>query len=263
MKIWGMWDYFVIFARDMAQEAGIIVRNFYRMMRSGALNEYMEMEMMSAYKWRQLVDIVIREDVASVAARAAKNQQYEASFNMPQTSRDRLISEADKDKGQRISADMNHPMLKSKYKQIRAEERRSDDYSKESLDVLKIIIATCQTMLGKGISTRHIIRLGNYIRVNAKKIDYDKVNRWLRALQLQRMASLVGSVLITNFALKKEEVPFVKKIDDRAAKMMTAALANGSSGRQNGALVFFEYAPLESASLFLKGIKTRLNSIEE
>ncbi len=241
----------------------IIIRNFYRMLRSGAMNEYVDMEPMSPHKWRKLANMMVREGVANVATRAVKNHQFEDSFNMPKDVRDMLYEEAVKKVGQNIRATMNNPSLNKKLNKISTNEHRSETYSKESLDLFGIIIANCQHMLNKGTSTRLIIRLGNYIRINADKVDYTKVNRWLKELQMHRVACLVGSILIVNFAFQLEEVPFVKKVDEKAARLMTIALTQESSAWQNKAFTYFEYAPLENVSILLKSLKTRLDSIEE
>ncbi len=233
------------------------------MLRSGAMNEYVDLEPMSPHKWRKLADMMMREGVANVASRAVKNHQYEETFNMPKEVCDKLHEEAAKKISQNIRPAMNNPGLNKKLSKLSTNERRSENYSKESLDLFGIIIANCQHILNKGISTRLIIRLGNYIRINASKVDYDKVNRWLKELQMHRVACLVGSILIVNFAFRKEEVPFVKKVDDKAARLMTMGLTQQSSAWQNKAFTYFEYAPLENVSILLKSLKTRLDSIEE
>ncbi len=247
----------------MTQTADIIIRNFYRMMRSGALNEYVDLEPMSPFKWRRLAGIAVAEGMASVVSRAVKNHQFEKNFNMPADTRAFLHGEAGKKKGQNIHPEMNNPLLEKKMKRIYATERLEENGSRESLDLLGIIIANCQHILNKGTSTRLVIRLGNYIRINAAKIDYAKVNRWLGELQLAKVAGLVGSILITNFAFGKEEVPFVKTVDNKAARMMTYSLMKRQQGMQNKAFAYFEYAPLENVSIILKSLKTRLDSIEE
>ncbi len=247
----------------MAQTIDIVIRNFYRMMRSGALNEYVEMEPMSAFKWRKLSEIVLSEGMANVASRAVKNHQFEESFNMPATLRELLHDEAKKKKSRIIRPEMNNPALNKKMSRIIREEKRSGECSKETLDMFGIIIANCQHLLNKGTSTKLTIRLGNYIRINAKNVDYAKVNRWLRELQMHKLAQLAGSILIVNFGFAKEEVPFVKKVDAKAAKMMTMGLMKRQPAWQNKAIAYFEYAPLENVSIILKSLKNKLDSIEE
>ncbi len=247
----------------MSETLDIVIRNFYRILRSGAMNEYVSIEPMSPHKWRRLAALVSAEGVADVAARAAKNLQYEDAFNMPLSLRQLLSEEALQQKSQQIRHEMNNPILKKKLDTILITEQRADNGSRETLDAIKIIIANCQQILAKGVSTRLIIRLGNYLRLNAKKIDYAKLALWLRELQLQRMAQLVGSILIMNFDFKKEELPFVKKVDAKAARLMTVGLQRPPSLWQRGAFDYFGYAPMENVSIILKSLKSRLDAIDE
>jgi len=241
----------------------IITRNFFKMMRSGALNEYVELEPMSAFKWNRLIDIVVAQDVITVASRAIKNHQYEAMFNMPQNLRDRVHQLAAEVEGQNIHIEMNSSMLNKKLNRIQALERRAEDFSKESLDLFNIIIANCQAMLNNGTSTRLIIQLGNYIRVKGNKVDYSKVDKWLRDMQMQKVAQLVGSILITNFSFKPEEIPFVKKVDPKAALIMMHCIMERKTEKHNKGITYFEYAPLENASILIGRLKSRLDTIEE
>lgn len=233
------------------------------MMRSGALGEYVELEPMSPFKWHRLAETVLSEDVANVASRAVKNHQYEQNFNMPRETRKLLHREAGSKKGQSIRPRLTNPLLNKKLDKIYATQRRSEECSKETLDVLGIIIANCQAILSEGISTRLVIRLGNYIRINQKKIDFAKVNQWLRDLQMHRVAQLLGSILITNFAFRQEEVPFVKKVDPKAAIIMMHSIMNRKKERQRRGFTYFEYAPMENASIILGRLKNRLETIEE
>ncbi len=247
----------------MSITADIITRNFFRMMRSGALNEYVDLEPMSAFKWQRLVETVIAENVASVASRAVKNHQYEQKFNMPQALRDKVHEAASNATSQSIRPEMDNPILNKKYKKIYTLERHSENYSKESLNLFNIIIANCHAILNRGTSTRLIIHLGNYIRINGERIDYDKVNHWLKELQMQKVAQLAGSILISNFAFKKEELPFVKSVDTKAATAMMQSIMQRRRVKHNKGITYFEYAPLENASIIIGRLKTQLDSIEE
>ncbi|MCD7713842.1 MAG: hypothetical protein LUI08_02775 [Prevotella sp.] len=247
----------------MAQLPDIVIRNFYRMMRCGALNENVAVEPMSAYKWRRTVETAAAEGVADIALRAAKNLQFERDFNMPAELRTLLQEEANRQRGRGIRPEMNNPSLEKKMKRIIAAGKHSEDCSKETLEAFGLIIANCQQVLVGGASVRLVIRLGNHLRVHGKRIDFEKVTSWLRELQMSRVATLVGSVLMANFAFKAEEVPFVKKADEKAAKMMTSSLAKRQSGEQNRGFAYFEYAPLENVSIILKSLKSRLDAIEE
>lgn len=247
----------------MQQNLDIITRNFFRMMRSGAMNEYVEMEPMSPFKWRRLAQLIIDQNVTSVASRAVKNHQYEQVFNMPAETRQLLHAEAAKSSGNSIRLEMNNRHLNKRLQKIHTLEKHSETYSKETLELFDIIIANCHALLNSGTSMLLIIKMGNYIRINASKIDFDKISKWLKELQMQRVANLAGTILIDNFAFKPEEVPFVKKPDSKAAFIMSDAINKRQDSTHNRGITYFEYAPLENTSILLGRLKGRLDSIEE
>lgn len=244
-------------------EIDIITRNFFKLMRSGALNEYVELEPMSAFKWNRLVEIIDLQDVIRVASRGIKNLQFDKKFNMPAVLRERVHAEAAKRQAQEISLEMNNPILKKKLTKIHLLEQQSADFSKETLGLFDYIIANCQAILNEGTSTKLIIRLGNYIRINNEKIDYNKINKWLKEMQMSRVAQLAGSILISNFSFKPEEVPFVKKVDPKAATVMMQSIINRRLEKHNKGITYFEYAPLENASIILGRLRSRLEAIDE
>lgn len=241
----------------------IITRNFFKMMRSGALNEYVELEPMSAFKWNRLIEIVNSQGVISVASRAVKNHQYEPKFNMPQVLREKVHQLASEAPTEKVQIEMTSAFLNKHLNKIHTLERHAEDYSRESLELFNIIIANCQAMLNNGTSTRLIIQLGNYIRIKGEKVDYAKIDRWLKEMQMTKMAQLVGSILISNFSFKPEEVPFVKKVDPKAALNMMHCIMERRTEKHNRGITYFDYAPLENASILLGRLKTRLDTIEE
>lgn len=248
----------------MQQNLDIITRNFFRMMRSGAMNEYVEMEPMSPFKWRRLAQLIVDQNVTSVASRAVKNHQYEQVFNMPAETRQFLHDNAGKSVGSSsIRLELNNRHLNKKLQKIHTLEKHSDTYSRETLELFDIIIANCHAILNRGTSMLLIIKMGNHIRINSANIDYTKISRWLKDMQMQRVADLAGTILIDNFAFKKEEIPFIRKTDSKAAFVMSESINNRLESNHNRGITYFEYAPLENASIILGRLKGRLDSIEE
>lgn len=241
----------------------IVSRNFFKLMRSGAMNEYIQLEPMSAFKWTKLIDIAVEQDVASVAARAIRNQQYEKSFNMPEPLREKVITLAKQSQKHTLDISLDNPLLNRKLSRIYNAEKNSENYSEETLTLFNIIIANCNAILNHGTSTRLVIRLGNYMRVCANKIDYTKINQWIASVQMRRVAQLVGSILICNFAFKEEEVPFVRKKDPKAATLMMQNITRQKAKKHTRGITYFEYAPLENASILFSQLKGRLDDIEE
>ena len=57
----------------MSNELDIIKRNFFRILRSGALNEFESLEPMSAYKWNKLTSLVMAQGVEKIAQKGLRN----------------------------------------------------------------------------------------------------------------------------------------------------------------------------------------------
>ena len=55
----------------------IIQRNFFRLLRSGALNEFVSLEPMSHYKWQQLGNLVVAQGVEPIAVKGMRNHTFD------------------------------------------------------------------------------------------------------------------------------------------------------------------------------------------
>ena len=71
----------------------IIQRNFFRLLRSGVLNEYESLEPMSTFKWNRLFQIVKVQGVEDIALKGIKNHTYYENANIPKTLVDSLMEE--------------------------------------------------------------------------------------------------------------------------------------------------------------------------
>ena len=61
----------------------IIQRNFFRLLRSGVLNEYESLEPMSNFKWNRLFQIIRVQGVEDIALKGIKNHTYDENANIP------------------------------------------------------------------------------------------------------------------------------------------------------------------------------------
>ncbi len=176
---------------------------------------------------------------------------------------------------------LNHRLNK-----IETEERHAIDTSTETLHLLRIIVSNVNAMLAGGISLMGIITLGKYLRERGDKVDFIKLETWLRKLRLQRMAQLEGSILITFFNFEKDEIPFVRRIEKGAYGLTLRSLyynikerqdieieqsasgllhSTGGTMRKNlrQSMRYFGYAPVETTSNFLSKLFRSISEIEE
>ena len=261
----------------------IITRNFFRLLRSGALNEYEPMEPMSAFKWRRLDQMVHAQHVERAALKGIKNHQFDEMMNIPEDLANQTPGNSAHQEEPRLS---NH-YLNFRLSRIENAERHAIDTNVDALNVLKIIVGNVSSMLNHGTMLSGIIELGSYLRNKGDKVDFVKLDTWLGKLQLRRMAQLQGSMLMSVFNFDQDELPFVRHVEAAANKLVLRSVTHSASDtaeewhfrqlssgfvQNNSALLrrnlrrslrYITYAPLETVSNFFNNFARSLQEIEE
>lgn len=261
----------------------VITRNFFRLLRSGALNEYESLEPMSAFKWYRLDQMVHAQHVEAAALKGARNHQYDEMMNIPPD----LLSKTVQSRMIIDNVRLSNRWLNHKLRKIDEEEQRQPNVNFATLDVLKIIVFTVSEMLNHGMMLNGIIILGSYLRTKGNDVDNEKLNRWLNRLHLRRIAQLMGSMLITVFNFKPEELSFVQRTEPSAYRLVLRSVNHAASDtaeewhfrqtnsgfvRNNSALLrrnlrrslrYVAYAPLETMSNYFNNFARSLQEIEE
>ena len=101
---------------------------------------------------------------------------------------------------------MNNGFLNRRLASIQENERHAIDTSIETIHLLRIIVSNINGILANGVNLGGIIEMGNYLRTKGDKVDFVKLEKWLRKLRIQRMAQLQGSVLILFFEIGRAHV---------------------------------------------------------
>lgn len=181
---------------------------------------------------------------------------------------------------------MSNRLLNHRLAKIEEQELHAMDTSIESIELLKLIIVNVNCALSDGINLNQIIRLGTYLRTSGDKVDFVKIDTWLQKLRMQRMAQLMGSVLIYFFQFEQDEIPFVRRPEPGAKKLTLRSLyyninehesirfkqgaaglvhTTGGTMRKsiNRSMRYFSYAPIESTSSFLHNLFKSISEIEE
>lgn len=260
----------------------IITRNFFRLLRSGALNEYEPMEPMSAFKWRRLDQMVHAQHVERAALKGIKNHQFDEMMNIPEDLANQTPDNSAHQEEPRLS---NH-YLNFRLSRIENAERHAIDTNVDALNVLKIIVGNVSSMLNHGTMLSGIIELGSYLRNKGDKVDFVKLDKWLSKLRIQRMAQLQGSVLILFFDFEQDEIPYVRHVERGAYKLTLRSLYYNEQDRQDihfnetqagfvhvtggtmrknlrRSMRYLEYAPIETISNFCNNFFKSLSEIEE
>lgn len=261
----------------------IITRNFFRLLRSGSLNEYEPLEPMSAFKWDRLDRMVHAQHVESYAQKGVRNHQYDEMMNIPK----RLINDNLEDSVSSAQPQLSNRLLNRRLRKIVEAERHAIDTNIGSIEVLHIIIANISGMLNKGMMLSGIIRLGSYLRNKGDKVDFVKLEDWLSKLHIRRMAQLQGSMLIAVFNFEQDEIPFVQRIEPSAYQLVLRSVLHSASDtaeewhfrqsrsgfvQNNSTLLrrnlrrslrYINYAPIETISNYFNNFARSLQEIEE
>ena len=261
----------------------IITRNFFRLLRSDALNEYEPMEPMSAFKWRRLDQMVHAQHVERAALKGIKNHQFDEMMNIPED----LANQTPDNSAQQEEPRLSNHYLNFRLSRIENAERHAIDTNVDALNVLKIIVGNVSSMLNHGTMLSGIIELGSYLRNKGDKVDFVKLDTWLGKLQLRRMAQLQGSMLMSVFNFEQDELPFVRHVEAAANKLVLRSVTHSASDtaeewhfrqlssgfvQNNSALLrrnlrrslrYITYAPLETVSNFFNNFARSLQEIEE
>lgn len=280
----------------------IIKRNFLRLLRLGAFGENEVIEPMSKFKWEVIFHIAnIHNVVGVIFDGIAKNKENEALIPQDIILKYKKILDEEgygikaQTTGSRPSvqlpdAGLSHMcngFLNARLKRIRENEPQSADASVETLNMLDIIVQATECTMTYGLSFATILRIGIYLRVDGDKIDFVKLENWLRKLNLTRMAQLEGSILIDIFGFEMDEIPFVNKMEPSAHKIAIEALekpirinieewkisqkstiflANNSKAMMKtvkNCMKYFFFAPVEASSNFLHRFASSLSNLEE
>ena len=269
----------------------IIQRNFFRIMCSGAFATPSSLEAMSAFKWRRLIQMVEAQQVMSIFIHGIERHAMDEGLNLPETiiAEIRDKHEERKTLAERIpkSVRLSNTFLNRRLKKVIYNELHSIDTSTETLDLLKIIVSNSETMFTRGMNLGGIITMGEYLRTRGNKVDFVKLDNWLKALRLYAMAELQGNVLISVFGFEEDEIPFVSKSDPNAYQLTLRSISDLAKDtahewhfRQNAvgfvknnsavlhrnarrSLRYIRYAPLETTSNFVSNFVRSLSEIEE
>ncbi|MBM6991707.1 MAG: hypothetical protein I3J02_00320 [Prevotella sp.] len=261
----------------------VITRNFFRLLRSGALNEYEPLEPMSTFKWDRLDRMVHAQHVESSAQKGVRNHQYDEMMNIPK----RLIDDSYEELEEDALPQLSNRLLNYRFRKIVESERHAIDTNVGSLEVLQMIVGNVSNMLNKGMMLSGIIQLGSYLRNKGDKVDFVKLDEWLSKLHIRRMAQLQGSMLVSVFNFEQDEIPFVQRMEPSAYKLVLRSVIHSASDtaeewhfrqsrsgfvQNNSTLLrrnlrrslrYITYAPIETISNYFNNFARSLQEIEE
>ena len=277
-------------------KSSIINRNFFRILRAGAFDDYEVVESMSAFKWKRLIQIGEVQHVLPYISRGFAKHAEDSQLTYTESLRQEVERISDYQipsiDSSLLAITEEEPQLtnflsKRKLKKLRKKEQNSDDCSEETLQILNLIIHNVNQTLSKGISLQGIIEMGRFLRIKGDKVDFVKLEQWLHQLGITRLASLQGSILIEVFRFDMNEIPFMQKEEKAASKLTQRSLTHTATDtaenwhfrmRTNGmvennsrvlrrnlrrSMRYMRYNPVETISSFMANFARSLSEIEE
>ena len=248
----------------------VITRNFFRLLRYGAFNEYEPVEQMSAYKWNLLQRMAQTHYVEAIVNSARGNTRLQCpTLSVPDAGLSRLCN----------------GFLNRRLRNLRAADPDSAEPSIETLNMLDIIVQTTERFILHGVTYAYILNMGIFLRNYGDRIDYVKLENWLQRLNILSMAEFEASILVYTLGFQQDEIPFMRRVIPAAYDMAINTLQSenndvsgesvsgrhiftlNSGGKLTETFVncqrYFFYAPLESVSIFFSQIASYIANMEE
>lgn len=271
----------------------VLVKNFINILRLGAFDDHKPIGMLSAYKWSQLTKLAEHHHVLSYYANGIEKYFYDDNLNIPQ-------SEIDTIKG--LLASSTRPTFSNLYNfdkiylyNKRHQQQLTNLIQKEYADneqsyctrnMMAVIIQTINNMYTGKSYLRGIIDMGVLLRKEGDRVDFVKLENWLKQTGTTRLANLQGRMLIECFGFSDNEIPFSEDEEKHAERLLhhdlhcqatthlkTWEYRPGHNGFSSGvktafrtmghAMSFYRYSPSETTSSITRGIIKGIQEIEE
>lgn len=270
----------------------ILIRNFLRIIRSGAYSEIRPIRIMSAYKWSEMVDLAYAHNLTTLLAKGMEQYVHDDQLNIPKEQIEVIRQQLQNSSpimpfSSLYNFDHIHfhnKQLNAVLKKIKDDEYADNEKSYETMQLMAIIITNVEHILNGESYLKGIIDLGRYLRSDGNRVDFVKLENWLTKTKMTKMASLQVSVLIEGFGFNMMEFPFITSKVKNARKVLLRSLdcangvsrnpgnsdksvwANNTYPSMNRILRCLKYYPLahqEVLATLFQGFKRRLTEIEE
>lgn len=272
----------------------IIFRNFIKLLSNGAFGSYRDIEEMSPFKWGVLLEVAKTNEVSDYVCAGILKEQELGKTPIPQK-----IYDSAKGNGQPRSTDSEIVFLSSHFKQkkfsnvflnkrlnkIIYEEMHRIDTSVETLGFLDKAIDVSGCYLTFGIDVKALVGIGLCLRHDGDKIDFVKLDAWVKLLNMEKMMNVLANLLVCLFRFEPSELPFLYKENAKLRRSIYSDLAKHTAkvdyaitnkglqlselradfiGKPSFRMLsHFSLHPLESSSRFVGNIYRSLSNIEE
>lgn len=194
----------------------IIQRNFLRLLRHGAFGQKEAVEPMSEWKWEKLYQISRIHGVTPWIADAILQRDDDFFLQLSPTLRQQFYDDNTERYEEHEHEELTNPLLNARLQKIAAEAGDGNPTYELLLNMLSI----ARYILTQGISLRHLIMLGTYLRTTKDPLDYEQLKQWIRRLRMERMAQLEGALLKELFLFSDAEIRFTDLTIDKSIRQV-------------------------------------------
>ena len=236
----------------------IIQRNLFRLLRCGVFDATEAIEPMSVHKWGKLYQLAVAYNVQPFAYSGLQKckDQFFLRLTAEQWQQWAKVTESqmDQDDEELLRPyKLTNPILNRKLQNILDDELSDINTRRMLIQIIRI----ARHILNEGLPLRLLIELGQTLRQQDAKADFDTLDKWLRKLQFQQMAQLEGVLLVELLGFSAEEIPFVQDDVDKRTSLVAHELAEYSSQHQK----FFLAQDPDSIFVHTSGGSALLNHI--
>lgn len=144
------------------------------------------------------------------------------------------------------------------------DERHAIDTSIETLALLNLFVYNVAQIEQSGISITGVINVGKYLREKGHNVDYVKLDKWIANLRINKVVSMISSMLIDAFGFSSIEIPYIYKKQKATTDLLCNIILKGSkTGTIDRTYEFIRYSPLGLIALWKHKATSMLDNIEE
>ena len=266
----------------------IIERNFYRLLRVGALHTEEQIEPLSAWKWGRLYQHSEMHDVAFVTYKGIEACRHQFFVQIPDALQEQWAKAVPHDESyeNQLLADnkLTNPVLNRQLQDILDDEGSNI----ETRTALLHLVGIARFIMNAGTPVKRLTELAVFLRQSGNRIDYTQLEGWIKRLKLGAMAQLAAVMLVRLMHFSPEDLPFMKPTtEEKMEKQIREILQQKNSHAEewyfsqgkdifihtsNAAAMLwhvrrsakcFSYYPTETVTNFFTSFAHSLSHIEE
>lgn len=159
---------------------------------------------MSEWKWNKLYQISLIHGVTPWIADGILQSSDDFFLQLSPTLRQEFYDDNTERYEPHEHEALTNPLLNSRLQKVAQEAGEGNP----TYELLLTMLSIARYILTQGISLRHLIMLGNYLRTTKDPLNYEQLKQWTRRLRLERMAQLEGALLKELFLFSDADIQF-------------------------------------------------------